>query len=109
MKAICTVAFIVISRQAITLGRDEPGLIKKYVPLMINVLRFLSADEIVNFFFAGNEKIANQIGLLVELCRFCYVPSRDDEENLYMAKVITYLCIPIRQYTEKDGKEKTQY
>lgn len=26
-----------------------------------------------------------------------------------MAKVITHLCVAIRQYTDKDGKEKTQY
>lgn len=28
---------------------------------------------------------------------------------MYMAKVITHLCVAIRQYTDKDGKEKTQY
>ena len=26
-----------------------------------------------------------------------------------MAKVVTHLCAAIRQYTDKDGKEKTQY
>ena len=26
-----------------------------------------------------------------------------------MAKVVTHLCAAVRQYTDKDGKEKTQY
>lgn len=67
MKAVCAIAFILICLRAITVGRDEPGLIKKYVPWMIGVLLLLSAGEIVNFFFNGNENIADQLGLLVEM------------------------------------------
>lgn len=67
MKAVCAIAFIIICLRAITVGRDEPGLIKKYIPWMIGVLLLLSAGEIVNFFFNGNENIADQLGLLVEM------------------------------------------
>ena len=66
MKATCAVAFILISIRAITVGRDEPGLMKKYIPWLIGVMLLLSAGEIVNFFFSGNEDIAGQLGLLVE-------------------------------------------
>ena len=67
MKATCAVAFILICLRAITVGRDEPGLIKKYIPWGVGVLLLLSAGEIVNFFFDGNENIADQLGLLVKL------------------------------------------
>ena len=66
MKATCAVAFILICLRAITVGRDEPGLIKKYIPWGIGVLLLLSAGEIVNFFFSGNENIADQLGLLIQ-------------------------------------------
>lgn len=66
MKALCAVAFIIICIRAITVGRDEPGLIKKYIPWGIGVLLLLSAGDIVNFFFAGSEDIADQFGLLVQ-------------------------------------------
>ncbi|UTC47743.1 TrbC/VirB2 family protein [Treponema vincentii] len=67
MKATCTVAFILICIRAVTVGRDEPGLMKKYIPWLIGVMLLLSAGEIVNFLFSGNEDIASQLGLLVEL------------------------------------------
>ena len=66
MKATWAVAFILICLRAITVGRDEPGLIKKYIPWGIGVLLLLSAGEIVNFFFSGNENIADQLGLLIQ-------------------------------------------
>ena len=67
MKAICAVAFICICLRAITGGRDEPGSIKKYKPWGGGVLLLLSAGEIVNFFFNGNENISDQLGILVQL------------------------------------------
>jgi hypothetical protein len=66
MKALCAVAFIIICIRAITVGRDEPGLIKKYIPWGVGVLLLLSAGQIVNFFFNGNENIADQLGCLVQ-------------------------------------------
>ena len=66
MKALCAVAFIIICIRAITVGRDEPGLIKKYIPWGVGVLLLLSAGQIVNFFFNGNENIADQLGGLVQ-------------------------------------------
>ena len=57
LKAICIVALISICIGMIVAGRNEPGLIKKFIPWLIGTIVLLSASDIVKYFFneAGSD------------------------------------------------------
>lgn len=55
LKAICIIALVGICIGMIVAGRNEPGLIKKFIPWLIGTIILLSASDIVKYFFTGAE------------------------------------------------------
>lgn len=55
LKAICILALVGICIGMIVAGRNEPGLIKKFIPWLIGTIILLSAADIVKYFFTGAE------------------------------------------------------
>lgn len=51
LKAVCIIALIAICLGMVTVGRQEPGMFKKFIPWLVGVIILLSATQIVNFFF----------------------------------------------------------
>lgn len=51
LKAVCIIALIAICLGMVTIGRQEPGMFKKFIPWLVGVIIMLSATQIVNFFF----------------------------------------------------------
>lgn len=51
LKVVCVVALIALCLGLITVGRNEPGMAKKFVPWLVGVIILLSAGSIVSFFF----------------------------------------------------------
>lgn len=51
LKAVCVISLIGLCLGLVTIGRNEPGLAKKFIPWLIGVVGILSAASIVNFFF----------------------------------------------------------
>ena len=51
LKAVCVIALIAICIGMVTVGRQEPGMFKKFIPWLVGVVVMLSAAAIVNFFF----------------------------------------------------------
>ncbi len=55
VKAICAIALIIICIGMITVGRQEQGMIKKFVPWLVGVIVLLSASSIVGYMFQGSD------------------------------------------------------
>ena len=51
LKAVCVIALIAICLTMVTVGRQEPGMFKKFIPWLVGVVIMLSAANIVSFFF----------------------------------------------------------
>lgn len=51
LKAVCVIALISICLTMVTVGRQEPGMFKKFIPWLVGVVIMLSAANIVSFFF----------------------------------------------------------
>ena len=51
LKAVCVIALIAICLTMVTVGRQEPGMFKKFIPWLVGVIIMLSAANIVSFFF----------------------------------------------------------
>lgn len=59
LKAVCIIALIAIALGMVTVGRQEPGMFKKFVPWLVGVIILLSATQIVNFFFADSSGLTD--------------------------------------------------
>ncbi len=53
VKAICAISLIGLGIGMATVGRNEPGMMKKFIPWVIGVIVILSASGIVSYFFQG--------------------------------------------------------
>ena len=51
LKAVCVIALIAICLTMVTVGRQETGMFKKFIPWLVGVIIMLSAANIVSFFF----------------------------------------------------------
>ena len=51
LKPVCVIALIAICLTMVTVGRQEPGMFKKFIPWLVGVVIMLSAANIVSFFF----------------------------------------------------------
>lgn len=71
LKAICIVALIGICISMIVAGRNEPGMIKKFIPWLVGTIILLSATDIVSYFFSGADQafkisfLTNQLKLFL--------------------------------------------
>jgi len=69
LKAICIIALVGICVGMIVAGRNEPGLIKKFIPWLIGTIVLLSAADIVKYFFTDAEftisLLTNQLKLFL--------------------------------------------
>jgi hypothetical protein len=54
IEAICALAFAIEAGACIFVGRQEPGLIKKFIPWMVGTVGLLAAPSVTSFFFAAN-------------------------------------------------------
>ncbi len=53
IQAICALAFAIEAGACIFVGRQEPGLVKKFIPWMVGTVGLLSASSVASFFFGG--------------------------------------------------------
>lgn len=54
IQSICALAFAIESGALIFVGRQEPGLIKKFIPWMVGTVGLLAASSVAAFFFGSN-------------------------------------------------------
>lgn len=65
LKAVCVVALIALCLGMVTVGRQEPGMFKKFIPWVVGVIIMLSAAQIVNFFFSDTSGLTD-IGFFID-------------------------------------------
>lgn len=68
LKAICVISLIALCIGMVTVGRQEPGMFKKFVPWIVGVIVMLSAASIVNFFFSDTSGLTD-IGFFIDTIR----------------------------------------